>query len=171
MGLKTTLLVLLFILSFLILLQDLRDRLVSLWLLMSFGLLNVVSVVSLRGLQTLFENSISISVYMGLLYLILRLYFNFKYGKSQKIFDTQIGWADILIIFFIGVTFNMLGLILFFSVSFVISLILAIMNIILFSKKKSETIPLAGFLVAIYFIAIMLLSYFEINIYIDCCYI
>lgn len=157
--------------SFIILVQDFKDRFVSLWVIIVFGLLAISSVIYFRDAVTLGYNLISTFLYFGFIWLILKLYLYLKFSKNKKILNEQIGSADIFIFFFIGITFNTIGLIYFFSLAFVFSLIFFFLYTLIKKSNNEETIPLAGLLVFFYLSAILFLNLSENNFLIDCSFV
>lgn len=161
---------LLIISSVVILFQDFRDRLVSLWVIILFAAICIFSVIYFRDAQTLLFNGASALIYLGIVWLALKLYMFFKFRRNEKILDTQIGLADVLLIFCIGLTFNTIGLVFFFCVAFVLSLVSFVLYTLI--KKKSETtIPLAGLLAFFFTVSVICLNLVESNYLIDCSFV
>lgn len=171
MLLQYLLLILLAASSVIILFQDFKQRLVSLWAIILFGAVCITSVVYYRGFNVLFYNLVSIALYFSIIWAFLKLYFYLKFKRNKPILDEQIGMADILIIVFIGLTFNIVGTIFFFCLAFIASLVSFYIYTI--SRKKQEvlTIPLAGFLVFFYLSGIAVLNFLENNYLIDCSFV
>lgn len=157
--------------SAIILYQDFKDRQVSVWLLLLFGITTISSVIYFRDLQTLFYNAIGSILYLGIIWAFLKLYLYLKFRKNKVILDQQLGAADVLIIFFIGLSFNAIGMVFFFCLSFIFSLLCFV--ILSFFKKQQDqaNIPLAGFLVFFYVIWIIMLNLVSLNLMIDCSFI
>lgn len=165
------LLVGLFISSLVILFQDFKQRLVSLWILLVFGLICITSVLLNRDIETLMYGVLYTAIYMVFIWLILKLYFFLKFKKNKIILNEAIGLADVMVIFFIGTTFNLVGLILFFCMAFIFSLICFLGYLLISKNKKNEHIPLAGLLVMFYIISVFMLYLVEVSNYIDCSFV
>lgn len=142
---------------------DLKERLVALWLLLVFGINTIASVILFKSPETLMYNVIGTALYMGFTWLVLKGYLYIKHKKNTVILDEQLGKADVLIIFFIGLTFNFPGMILFFCFGFVCSL-LVFMVIPFKNAENVKTIPLAGLLVFFYIAAIIFLNLVPLNL-------
>lgn len=162
---------LLVISSGIILYQDFLRRLVSLWVIVLFATITITSVIYYRDSKTLLVNTIATCLYLGFIWLMLKLYLYLKFKKNKPLLNEQLGSADILIILCIGITFNVIGLVLFFCLSFIGSLILFFVYTLLKKNDKEETIPLAGLLVFFYISAIVILNYMDDTYLIDCSFV
>ena len=151
--------------------QDFKERQVSLWVLLLFGALTITSVVYFRDLQTLLYNSLGTLMYGGFIWLMLKLYLCLKFKKNKAIIDQQLGMADVLVIFFIGMTFNTIGMIFFFCFGFVFSLLAFLIYSALKKDADTQSIPLAGLLVFFYVISIIILNLISLNPMMDCSFI
>jgi len=171
MLLKYFLLILLAVSSVIILFQDFKQRLVSLWAIILFGAVCLVSVIYYKGFSVLFYNLMSIVLYISIIWLFLKLYFYLKFKRNKPILNEQIGMADILIIVFIGLTFNIVGTIFFFCLAFIASLISFYIYTISRKREDALTIPLAGLLVFFYLSGIAVLNLLENNYLIDCSFV
>jgi hypothetical protein len=160
---------LLVISSALICYADLKEREVALWILLAFGINTVASVILFQGLEIFMYHTTGTLVYMGFIWLILKGYLYIRYKKNRVILDEQLGKADVLIIFFIGITFNFPGMILFFCFGFVFSL-LVFMLVPLKHAENVQTIPLAGLLVFFYIAGIILLNLVPLEL-IECSFV
>lgn len=150
--------------------QDFKERMVSTWLLGVYGLICTSNVLVNRDASTLIENMISVFLYLLFMGGALTLYFFIKEKRFVNILKEQLGLADVLILLFVGMTFNIEGQILFFCSGFIIALLAYVLWIAISSQKKHHTIPLAGILVFYYLAFIMLLHFIDITI-IDCSFI
>jgi len=157
--------------SLVILYQDFKERQVSLWVLLVFGLMTVSSVLIFRDKETLLYNGLGIILYGCIIWLVLKLYLYLKFKKSKTILDKQLGLADVLVIFFIGLTFNTVGMIFFFCFGFVFSLLAFIIYSFVKKEADNQSIPLAGLLVFFYVISIIILNLISLNPLIDCSFI
>lgn len=73
--------------------------------------------------------------------------------------DEKIGWADIWICLSIGISLNIVQLILFFTGAFIISALLGLLFL-----RKNKTVPLAGILVILYNFFFCILSIFHLDL-------
>lgn len=161
--------VLLLISSALIFYSDLKERQVALWILLLFGVDAIASVVLFQGLKTLLYNLLGTLLYLGFIWLMLKAYLFVKHKKNTVILDEQLGKADVLIIIFIGLTFNLPGMILFFCLGFVCSLLI-FMAFQFIKSDVLKTIPLAGLLVFFYLAALITLNLIPLDL-IECSFI
>lgn len=157
--------------SIIILYQDFKERQVSLWVLLIFGTVAISSVLYYRDQETLLYNGVGIILYGGFIWLILKLYLFLKFKKNKTILDEQLGLADVLVIFFIGLTFNTVGMVFFFCFGFVFSLLIFVVYSYLKKDNDRQSIPLAGLLVFFYVISIIILNLVSLNPLIDCSFI
>lgn len=151
--------------------QDFKDRLVSLLMLLLFGAVCTASVLYYRDIKTFLYNIFSTVVYITFLWSILKLYLFLKHKKNVPIIDHQFGMADVVVIIFIGVTFNGVGLILFFCSGFVFSLLSFLLYSLLHKKEMNTPIPLAGLLVFYYVLSILVLPTIHAHHLIDCSFV
>ncbi|MBA4241918.1 MAG: hypothetical protein C0448_14425 [Sphingobacteriaceae bacterium] len=163
--------VLLILSSGVICIQDLKERFVSLWILLVFGFLTVSSVLYYKNVNTLLINLLGTIIYGSFIWLVLKLYMLLKFKRNRTILNSQLGMADVLIFLFIGLTLNTIGMILFFCFGFLFSLFGFIMYSTLNKNIKKSAIPLAGLLVLFYVITIIVFNFFTINTAIDCSFI
>lgn len=151
--------------------QDFKYRLVSLWVLLFFGIVCLLSVLIFRGPKTLLYNGMSCILYFLFTWLMLKLYLYLKYRKNRPVLNELLGPADVLVMLFIGLTFNSVGLILFFCLGFIFSLVTYFIYAALNKNKANEHIPLAGLLVFFYGLTIILLYLVKANYYVDCSFV
>ena len=164
-------LAILIISSAIILFQDFKDREVSLWVLLLFGVTTLSSVIYQRNLETLLCNSLGIFLYGGFIWLMLKLYLFLKFKKNKAILNYQLGLADVLVVLFIGITFNIVGMIFFFCFGFVFSLIAFVIYSVIKKESDVQSIPLAGLLVFFYVMSIIILNLISLNQFIDCSFV
>ncbi len=145
MELKAFFILLYLICSFVIFKQDFKERLISLWVIVLFFVVSITSVYFTQGMYVLLSNAILTLIYFSFCAVVLLLYYFVKEKKLINPLDGKIGLADIFMFLAIGITQDFITLILFFSVSFVISAICG-----LFLQKKHKTVPLAGILVVLF---------------------
>lgn len=157
--------------SVIILFQDFKERQVSLWLLLLFGALTISSVIYFRDAEALLYNGVGTLLYGSFIWLMLKLYMFLKFKKNKAIIDHQLGMADVLVIFFIGITFNTIGMIFFFCFGFVLSLMTFFVYSVLKKDSNTQSIPLAGLLVFFYVISIIILNLVSLNLMMDCSFI
>lgn len=140
----------LFVCSVIISFQDFKTRLLSVWSILLYALSCITLVLYFKSASALVANSISTGIYFSFIIFALYLYFFLKEGRFTNIIDTKIGLGDLFIFFAIGLTLDLLSLIVFFTISFTIS---AVIGIIM--ARKNKTIPLAGILVWCHFCFVM----------------
>lgn len=157
--------------SVIILYQDFSKRLVSLWVIVLFAITTIASVLYNRDLMTLLYNTLATCLYLGFIWLMLKLYLYLKFKKNKPLLNEQLGLADVLVILCIGLTFNVIGLIFFFCLAFIGSLLCFFVYTLLKKNDKEETIPLAGLLVFFYLAAIITLNYFDYPFVVDCSFV
>lgn len=151
--------------------QDFRYRLVSLWVLLFFGIVCLSSVLIFRGPKALLYNGVSCALYFLFTWLMLKLYLYLKYRKNRPVLNELLGPADVLVMLFMGFTFNAVGLILFFCSGFIFSLVTYFIYVALHKNKANEHIPLAGLLALFYGLTIILLYLVKANFYVDCSFV
>lgn len=139
--------------------QDFKERQVSLWLLLVYSGLIVSDTIYDLGFDNFLQNAISSVIYFSLCFTGVFLYYFLKERSIPAVIDKKIGWADVIICLTIGVSLNISSLIVFFTISFVIS---AIIGLIL--QARDKTVPLAGFLVILYLIFICISAFFPIDL-------
>jgi hypothetical protein len=127
--------------------QDFKARLLSVWVVLFYSLCCVALVLYFQSSSALLSNLISALLYFGFILFVLFLFYFLKEGKFVNIIDTKIGTGDLIVFLAIGVTLDLLNLILFFTVSFMISAVIG-----LFLAKRDRTVPLAGILTCCHFI-------------------
>lgn len=146
-------------LSFIICYQDFKSRLVSVWVLIAYIGLLIGDTIWYSGIEVFIQNLISASLYFLLLTLGVFTYYFVKERQIPKIMDAKFGWADALVCIGIGISLNLVSLILFFTSAFVIS---AVIGLVL--QQKNKTVPLAGILVVLYLIFICISIYFPLDL-------
>lgn len=146
MLIEITLLLILFFCAVVISYQDFKHRLISLWSILLYAACCISSVLLFQNLFILFENAVSSLIYFTFVFFVLFLFYFIKEKKFSNIIDSKIGLGDVLIFIAIGLTLDVVNLIVFFTISFCISAIVG-----LFLAKQNKTIPLAGILVWCHF--------------------
>jgi hypothetical protein len=126
--------------------QDFKSRLISAWVILLYLACCICFVLLFQNFYALLFNSLGTLIYFGFVFSILFLYYFFKEKKLTNIIDSKIGLGDILIFIAIGLTLEMINLIIFFTISFCIS---AIAGLLL--ARSNKTVPLAGILVWCHF--------------------
>lgn len=157
--------------SMVIAFQDFKERQVSLWVLLLFGMLTIVSVLYYRDAETLIYNGVGVLLYSSFIWLMLKLYMYIKFKQNKPIINHQLGLADVLVVLSIGLTFNTVGMILFFCFGFVFSLLAFVVYTAFKKNIDSQNIPLAGLLVFFYVISIIILNLVSLNLIIDCSFV
>ncbi|MGZ4038477.1 MAG: prepilin peptidase, partial [Bacteroidia bacterium] len=107
MGFKLLIIAGLAACSFVISVQDIRQRLVSAWAVIAYMLMCVVYAFVRGGITGLLENTLSVSIYFLLCCSALTLYYYIKEKKLRNIIDSKIGLADVLLILGIGATLEL----------------------------------------------------------------
>jgi hypothetical protein len=151
--------------------QDFKERQVSLWVLLLFGILTTVSVLYYRDAETLMYNGVGALLYSCFIWLMLKLYLYLKFKQNKPIINHQLGLADVLVVLSIGLTFNTVGMILFFCFGFVFSLLAFVVYTAFKKNIDPQNIPLAGLLVFFYVISIIILNLVSLNLIIDCSFV
>lgn len=130
-------------------LQDWRNRLLDVWLLLVFLLLNISLYVVQNNLKDLLLNFCFTVLYVTLCTLSIKLYYYCKSGKREKLLDEKIGSGDLIVSLSIGLAIEPETQIPFFTVV----LLMALAFSLLLRERKS--IPLAGYLLGAYMILII----------------
>ena len=125
--------------------QDFRTRLLSLWLVIAFGIANTLLYLSRHTGNELLENIIFCSCYLLFSYLVLLLYFYIKTRRVEKIIDTRIGLGDAIIFAAIGFCMQPDHMIFFFTATMLVALAASP-----FLLQKQKGIPLAGIVILNY---------------------
>jgi hypothetical protein len=144
--------ILLFLTAGFIAYQDLRTRLISLWLIALFFMLNVIQYLFLNTWYQLAENTLFCVLYILFSYLVLQLFYFVKTKKFQPLLDSKIGWGDVLLVLSIGVCIEVVNLIYFLTIAFTVSILVQLLFF-----RTSKSVPLAG-LLAVCYIAYLLFS-------------
>ncbi|WP_437921182.1 hypothetical protein [Sphingobacterium sp. LRF_L2] len=122
--------------------EDFRWRMVHLWWypMLLIGLCGL-SMRFIGIYELLLQMGFNL-VFVGLLLLLLTLYFSVKEGKLVFIFDRYLGWGDVL--FFLAITpyFDLQEYILFTILTLIVSLIFT--PLFFHIQGKDQHIPLAG---------------------------
>jgi hypothetical protein len=79
-------------------------------------------------------------LFLCLYFLLLQIYFVLKHRRWVWIFDTYIGWGDVIFLLCIAGYWNLFGFVVFIVVSLLLSLLVYFIVI----KRRKSTIPLAG---------------------------
>lgn len=140
------LLFILLICTLIITYQDFKTRLISVWIIIAFAAFNIGLYLYKHSFEQLLYNALFTFLYLALLYGTLQLYFFIKTKRLHKLVNEQIGWGDVWLILAIAPTLEWHELIYFFTTVFCISLLVHL----LFFAKRIATVPLAAYLVAIY---------------------
>ncbi len=125
--------------------QDFKTRWISLWLLLLFSGVNIGLYLFANPMAQLFENAIFCTGYFLLCFLVLQMVYWMRTKQFTRIIDKKIGKADVIIFIAIGTTIEPITLPLFFTVGFILSLIIQIIFL-----GKNKQIPIAGIIVIIY---------------------
>lgn len=159
MWFKIAFYLILSVVSLFICYQDFKSRLVSAWVLMLYLLLLIVSTIWFSGIEVFLKNVLSSFCYFSLCALGVFTYYFLKERQVPRIIDNKFGWADVLVCIGIGFSLSIVDLIVFFTVSFIVSALIGIVFL-----KKNNTIPLAGILTILYLIFICISAYFPLDL-------
>jgi hypothetical protein len=160
MVLKIILFSALLVASFIISYQDFRSRLISVWSIVLYSICCISAVLLFENTYSLVSNSISTLIYFSFITLVLFVFYFIKEGRFINIIDSKIGLGDILIFIAIGLTLEIINLILFFTISFCISAIVGF-----FLARQNKTTPLAGILVWCHFCFLLIFHQFHLKPY------
>lgn len=120
-------------------------RLISVWLILCFGLVNISQYIFLNSVSALVENLVFCFAYFLFSYLVIHLFYFIKTKKFQKVLDEKIGWGDIWLILLTGCCIAPVVMIYFFTLTFVAAVLIQFLFL-----RKDKTIALAGMLVICY---------------------
>lgn len=134
--------------------QDLKTRLISVWLILFFTIANITHYLLLQSVYQFLENSIFCLCYFLFSYLVIVLFYFVKHKKFEKIIDRKIGWGDILIFISLGVCIEPIHFVFFFTGAFMLSIVFYY----LFLKSK-KNVPLAGLVISFYLLYLLIISY------------
>ncbi|WP_405567974.1 prepilin peptidase [Polaribacter sp. Asnod6-C07] len=140
--------------------QDIKERRVSLWLLI-FGLLlgGTINFISLSNISFVINSLINL-IFIALVFCFLWGYAKLKMKK--QIFEV-FGRGDLLFFIVLAVSLPILSFLMVFIFSIIFALIVFL---ILKSKLKEDTVPLAG-LQSLFFLLVLMVNKFMnvVNIY------
>ena len=137
--------ILLFISLLAIAWQDFKSRMISLWLIIVFFLLNSAVFLFQNSLKDYFTNAAFCIAYMLVSYAFIRLYYLLGGRGKEQILDEKVGWGDVVIFLMMGFSLEPVELIFFYTFTFIFSL----MFYLLFMSKK-RPVPLGAFVSLIY---------------------
>jgi hypothetical protein len=119
--------------------EDFRRRSISLWLLLLFGMLQVVVSVSRNGIRSAGANLLLNLLTMCVVGITVALYVYLRFREKKAV----IGWGDILFIAFLTPCFELRTFVWFL----IFSLTLTLVGWLLFSltdKRKQREVPLVS---------------------------
>lgn len=131
--------------------QDVKSRLISLWLILLYSTTCCGYSWYTYGTAGLLGNLISMLLYGALCFCVVKLYYFMKEKKLSSVIDTKLGLADVILASAIGITFDLPGQVFFFMITFTAT---ALLWLSVF--RKSTSIPLAAFLVAFHVVMLSL---------------
>jgi hypothetical protein len=144
--------------------QDFKSRSVSLLFLVLFGISSLVHGVLINGFSV-FPGFVGINLLILVFILtFVSLYFILKYRRLVFIFDTHIGWGDIVFFVTLSLLFSPVNFLSFFVFSLILSLLVAI---VMRLSKNSKNIPLAGLLATLLVPVLLFCHFANINCYSD----
>ncbi len=132
--------------------QDFKFRRIQVYLILLFTIFNWSIYLVNHSVNELATNGFFCMAYLLLCYASLHVYFFIKTKSFQTLLDKKIGWGDVFVILSIGPCMALDVLVYFFTLAFMLTLLLYVWLM----AKKSTSIPLAGFLVVFYLIWIFL---------------
>jgi hypothetical protein len=138
------------IVSAFIIYQDFKSRRINTWLLLLFGGLAIASFINQKNTDVLLKNVLFCGAYLALCHTGVMLYY-FIRKKNRSPFQAFIGWGDILVLFFTGITLSPALLIFFFTLSFLLA---AVIHLAFFGTSKE--VPLAAYLLLFYILLVIL---------------
>lgn len=136
---------LLLLVSILLAYQDYKKRTINLGITLGFGALSIFTYLTHHTFYEFMFNVLFCIVYCLLSYFIVKIYYYFKSGKHEKIINSKFGLGDVLIILIIGFCMQPPMAVYFFTVSFVLSLV-----IYFIFPPTVKSVPLAGNLSVMY---------------------
>lgn len=146
------------IVLFLIIVQDFRHRLVSVWLLLVLSLLQVTALILHLPVAREIAYTIAINGSFLIMNLVaISIYFSIKHKKWITVTDVYIGKADIILLLILTASFSPLWYLFFFTGSVAATLLYAILSRLFVKSSKSE-IPMAA-TTSICFILVSILKY------------
>jgi Flp pilus assembly protein protease CpaA len=119
--------------------QDFKSREISVRIILLFIIATTLRVFFSEGEFALLSNFISSTSFLVLWGSAICLYYFVKEKKLSNFMETKLGWADVLILFGIGLSTDLISFIIFISASSVLALLFSLPLI-----KANKTIPLAG---------------------------
>jgi hypothetical protein len=134
-------LIFLFFSGGLIVFQDFKTRLISVWVLIAFTLVCLALAFKNNSFNELIENTLFCLSYIALAYLMLLLYFFIKTQQFMFNLSFQFGAADLWIILCIGISLEPVFQIYFYTLVFCLSLVAHLLF-----KPKNNNVPLAAYL-------------------------
>ena len=145
--------VILAITSIAIVFQDYKTRLIDLWLLLIYAVVNCLFYLQSSSIIQLFHNVLFCLSYFVLTYFVLLVYFYFKEKSFVNIINTKIGLGDLLVFLGIGCGLPAEVAVYFFTSGFILSLIFHTLFI-----GSSKSVPLAANFTLIYLLYLMFLK-------------
>lgn len=125
--------------------QDLKTRLISLWLILVFGAVTIALYLNNHSVRELAENMLFCLLYFLFSYLVLQLFYVVKTKKCTRLLDTKIGLGDVVLYFVVGSCFSPADMVLFFTITFITALAFHFIFL-----RKSKTVALGAFLMICY---------------------
>lgn len=140
----------------LIILQDFKHRAIS-WVLIPLTLI-AHSLNAVEGVpQNVFYKNCIINIgFIALQLILLSMYLSIKNKRLVNIFDTYLGWGDVLFFVVLCVGFSPLNFIIFYISAMTLTLMASIIYNQILTKNKLQSIPLAGALSALLIVAIII---------------
>lgn len=158
MVLKLAFFILLGVFAFVVTVQDFRTRLISLWVIIGYWAICLVSTILLKSVHQLLVNAGGSVLYFTFCFSVVIAYYFIKHRRFINIIDSKIGLADLLLFGAIGITLELAQLILFFASGFCFAAFAGY-----YLSKKEKTVPLAGILVSWHFVVLFLIELLQLE--------
>ena len=140
---QNILVILLLIVGAIIAWQDFKERLISLWAILLFAIINILQFMLKKNIGSLINNAFTTLLYFTFVLGLVYLFYFLKERKFSKIIKEKVGWGDIVLFIIIGLSFSLKELIFFFTIAFILAALIGML-------KKYKTVPLAGILAILF---------------------
>lgn len=122
--------------------QDLRYRYVSIWVLLLFGVLLLATSWLEHGFEAICLRMLFNVCLLLLLYIGIRLYVRLRYGAKEKPFHKHIGWGDAWFLVALTPAFDLRSYVWFLILS--LSVTVLVFMAYQWTAKRTHTIPLVS---------------------------
>jgi len=155
MGVELLILLLLLLIAY----QDHKYRGVTWYIFPILCALLAYRSVQIYGLAAVLQHTGINLLFVALQLLILQLYFWLKHRRWQWIFDTVLGWGDVVFLITIAVYLPVIEYFIFYVSSLILVLLMTL--VVRIWSKSVATVPLAGWQ-ALLFLILLSLEHFKI---------